>query len=271
MSLIENIKNNYKTPHHIPFKLIKKIEILIGKISYNYNFFFNKQNQIFDKLQLNRIVGLKKLNKIKKEYSFFDKRPMESEHEVLFSSISLSIKYNIKEILEIGTFDGVNAYLLSELFKNSNIETIDLETSKDDFTKYYNRKNINEFISKRNNILKKKRNIFFKEKNSIHNINNKKKYDLIWIDGAHGYPMISIDIINSINLINKNGLIICDDVFIKKIKSDKMYNSTAAFETLSELQKEKLINLTLIYKRLDPDSNSVEKYRQFIAIIEKNF
>jgi hypothetical protein len=35
---------------------------------------------------------------------------MSSEHEVLFSSLSLNYKNNIKKILEIGTFDGKNSF-----------------------------------------------------------------------------------------------------------------------------------------------------------------
>ena len=42
---------------------------------------------------------------------------MSSEHEVFFSSLSLNKSNSINEILEIGTFDGFNALLLSKLFK----------------------------------------------------------------------------------------------------------------------------------------------------------
>ena len=45
---------------------------------------------------------------------------------------------NAKNILEIGTFDGANALLLSKLFENSKIETIDLNSSEDDFQNFYN-------------------------------------------------------------------------------------------------------------------------------------
>ena len=51
---------------------------------------------------------------------------------------------------------------------------------------------------------------------SLNLINSNEKYDLIWIDGAHGYPTVTIDIINSLKLINNDGLIICDDVYIKE-------------------------------------------------------
>ena len=102
--------------------------------------------------------------------------------------------------------------------------------------------------------------------NSLKLCISNKKYDLIWIDGAHGYPGVCIDIINSLRLINSNGIILCDDVYINRIVSDKMYNSIAAYEVLTELKKEEIIDFNLIYKRLDLKNNSNEKNRKFIAI-----
>ena len=66
----------------------------------------------------------------------------------------------------------------------------------------------------------------------------KKKYDLIWIDGAHGYPVVCIDIINSLHILKENGLILCDDVCLKlnQSNSDIMYSSIATYETLNELK-----------------------------------
>ena len=193
---------------------------------------------------------------------------MASEHEVLFSSLSCNPKFNMDQILEVGTYDGANAFLLSLLFENSNIETIDLKKNHDDFKNFYNRENnISKFIELRNSYLSKNKNIYFKEINSVNLINYKKKYDLIWIDGAHGYPVVCMDIVNSLRILNDKGIIMCDDVFINQIDSDKMYSSNAAYETLSELKKEGLINIDFIFKRLDSDNNCLEEKRKFVAII----
>ena len=43
--------------------------------------------------------------------------------------------------------------------------------------------------------------------NSLELINHERTYDLIWIDGAHGYPMVCIDIINSLRLSDKRDYI----------------------------------------------------------------
>ena len=197
--------------------------------------------------------------------------PMSSEHEVVFSSLSLNNNIKIKKILEIGTFDGMNSLLLSKIFPNAEIDTIDLPHTGDDFKNFYNRKNrIDEFISYRNNNLKNNK-IQFREKNSINLINFKNKYDLIWIDRAHGYPVVCADIINSLHLISPNGVILCDDVFTTLLisESDRMYNSVASFQTLALLKEENLINLELIFKRLTVNQNCLQQDRKFVAVFKK--
>tara|TARA_B100000787_G_C16156999_1_gene279432 strand:+ start:109 stop:936 length:828 start_codon:yes stop_codon:yes gene_type:complete len=266
--MINKILNNLKKPHKIPGKFLSKIKFFISKKKYDKKFYENKQNHIFEKLNLDRNLGLKKLIEIKKNHEILNNRGMASEHEVLFSSLSCNPKFNMDQILEVGTYDGANAFLLSLLFENSNIETIDLKKNHDDFKNFYNRENnISKFIELRNSYLSKNKNIYFKEINSVNLINYKKKYDLIWIDGAHGYPVVCMDIVNSLRILNDKGIIMCDDVFINQIDSDKMYSSNAAYETLSELKKEGLINIDFIFKRLDSDNNCLEEKRKFVAII----
>ena len=128
-------------------------------------------------------------------------------------------------------------------YLKKNIDTIDLPENDENFINFYDRKNkVNKFIQARDNILSKNEDIKFFTLNSLKLLNHKKKYDLIWIDGAHGYPIVCIDIINSLHLLNENGIIVCDDVHknLNQIKSDKMYHSIAAYETLNELNKENL-------------------------------
>ena len=198
---------------------------------------------------------------------------MSSEHEVFFSSLSLNKNREINDILEIGTFDGFNALLLSKLFTKTNIVTIDLPENSEDFVNFYDRKKkIDKFIEDRNNILSENKNIQFFSLNSLGLLNHKKKYDLIWIDGAHGYPVVCIDIINALHILNDKGIIVCDDVHknLNQINSDRMYHSIASYETLKELSKENLIKFELIYKRLDPKNNCIKNERKFLAIVTKS-
>ncbi len=271
--LLSKIFNNLKKPHKIPEKIINKINYYYRYKKYDQNFFEKKQNKIFEHLGLNREEGIKKLTLIKKNLDFkYRDSEMSSEHEVIFSSISLNKDKSFNEILEIGTFDGLNSLLLSNLFSNSNIDTIDLSDTDENFINFYNRKdNISKFIKDRNIILSKNKNINFFTLNSLKLLNFKKKYDLIWIDGAHGYPVVCIDIINSLHILKENGLIICDDVYLKlnQINSDKMYNSIATYETLNELKKQNLIDFSLVYKRLDAQYNCIADKRQFLAVVSR--
>ena len=272
-NLFVRILNNLARPHKIPKKILNKLNYYFSYKKYNQNSFEEEQNKIFEHFGLNRQEGIKKLLSTKKDLDFkLRNNGMSSEHEVIFSSLSNSKNKSFTDILEIGTFDGFNSLLLSNLFPNSKIDTIDLSETDDDFVNFYNRKdNINKFIQDRNIILSKNKNINFSPLNSLKLLNYKKKYDLIWIDGAHGYPVACIDIINSLHILKENGLILCDDVHLKlnQSNSDLMYSSIATYETLNELKKQDLINFRLIYKRLSAQHNCIENTRKFVAIVSK--
>jgi len=272
-NLFVRILNNLARPHKIPKKILNKLNYYFSYKKYNQNSFEEEQNKIFEHFGLNRQEGIKKLLSTKKDLDFkLRNNGMSSEHEVIFSSLSNSKNKSFTDILEIGTFDGFNSLLLSNLFPNSKIDTIDLSENDDDFVNFYNRKdNINKFIQDRNIILSKNKNINFSPLNSLKLLNYKKKYDLIWIDGAHGYPVACIDIINSLHILKENGLILCDDVHLKlnQSNSDTMYRSIATYETLNELKKQDLINFRLIYKRLSAQHNCIENTRKFVAIVSK--
>ena len=273
INLFIKIINNLARPHKIPKKILNKLNYYFSYKKYNQNFFEEEQNKIYEHFGLNRQEGIKKLISTKRDLDFkLRDSDMSSEHEVIFSSLSLSKNQSFSDILEIGTFDGFNSLLLSNLFRNSNIDTIDLSETDDDFVNFYYRKDkINKFVQDRNFILSKNKNINFSPLNSLKLLNYKKKYDLIWIDGAHGYPVVCIDIINSLHILKENGLILCDDVCLKlnQSNSDIMYSSIATYETLNELKKQDLIDFRLIYKRLSPEHNCVENTRKFVAIVFK--
>lgn len=266
------IIRNLIRPHKILPKIIRKINFYIKKKNYKKQDFEEHQNNLFSKINLNRNLGIKKLDKVKNNIYQYSDRTMSSEHEILFACLSINSNFSIKHILEIGTFDGVNSLLLSSLFKETIIDTIDLDEKDENFYKYYGRKDsIEKFIFNRSNVLSKNKNINFKKMNSVKLITYKKKYDLIWIDGAHGYPVVCIDIINSLHILQRNGLILCDDVYLKlnQSNSDIMYSSIATYETLKELKRQDLINFRLIYKRLSAEHNCIENTRKFVAIVSK--
>ena len=162
---------------------------------------------------------------------------------------------------------------MSKIFKNyTQIRTIDLPDNHESFKNFYRRDNVDarkKFIDDRNLVLSKIPNLIFSQISSVHLTQEKDKYDLIWLDGDHNYPIACIDIINSLKLINKNGFIVCDDVYTEHIADPNIYESDATFDTLQILKKSGLIKLTLFYKRIDKLNNSYPKQRKHVALIEK--
>ena len=264
--MIKRILRNISRPHLIPKKIFNKLQGFYLRKNYSRKKYVNEQEKIFLKLGLDRKEGLIKLDNLKATYSFIE-NPMSSEHQVLFAS--MSIKEKIIDVLEIGTFDGINAFLLSKLFDNAKIETIDLDDRNLSFRESYGREGGDKFkiyCEKRDKILNLSKNISFKKTNSMRLIFSDKKYDLIWIDGTHGYPVVTIDITNSLRLLKPNGIIICDDVWINKPQTqDEIYNSIATFETLTTLKNANIIDFELIFKRLDEANNSNKRFRKFLA------
>lgn len=261
-------------------KLFIRIKRRLAKV-YNYfkykknypeNYYIEKQNKNFKKKKLSRSQGLLIFNQLIKEYPHLSSG-MSSEHSLIFCSLKHS-KKKIKNILEIGTFDGANSLLLSKLFPNSNIDTYDLKKNENSFQNTYRRnskKLLREFIKIRTKNLKLSKNVKFIEKNSLSLIGfNKYKYDLIWVDGSHIFPTVAIDISNALRLIDNNGVILCDDIILN---SDNyyfnQYSNKDSLITIDELKKANMIKFSLFYKRISSEHNAIPNHRKYIAYIEK--
>ena len=111
--------------------------------------------------------------------------------------------------------------------------------------------------------------ITFTRLNSLGLVNyESKSYDLIWIDGAHGYPIVAIDIANSVRLLRDGGVLLCDDVWVGRNAdvSDFLYKSGATIETLQAMKEADLIDFSLAYKRLDFESAGNPLLKEYIAI-----
>jgi len=257
-----------------PINLFKLIIIQVLSFKMNKSEFLENQTLRFTKLGLSRKLALEKLENIRKKYNI-KISDMSSEHEVIFSALSLLDNFKVNKILEIGTFDAKNIKLLSYLFNKSQLVTIDLEEDDENFKNFYNRQEkdkLRKFVEQRDNILTSLKNVNFRKKNSLELLKENDKYDLIWIDGAHGYPFITIDIVNSLRILNANGYILCDDIYLEALNnSDKMYQSTGGYQTLNELEKNKVISFHLIHKRLTKKDLVIPSRRKFIAIIKKKY
>ena len=232
-----------------------------------------KQNAVFSSLGLDRSLALVKLNKVLEELygiTFNEKNGMWSEHLVLFAAFSEG-RSDVHKILEIGTFNGETAKILSRLFPNSLITTIDLPSSELSKSKIYGYETKNDIIiSKREKNLKLASNVNFKEMNSLELIHHESKYDLIWIDGDHSYPTAAIDISNAVRLLTKNGIALCDDVYLNTKSRGNNGRSISTFETLSKFQSANLIHYKLVNKRLGFFFNNPKFSRKFLGVVSHN-
>ena len=168
------------------------------------------------------------------------------------------------DILEIGTFNGNFSNFISKLYDKSHITTIDLDESDNQFINTYGREEkekLDEFLKLRNKNLNRK-NIIFIKLNSLNlkKYFKEKKFDLIWVDGNHLNPQVTIDIINSLDLLNNDGIICTDDVIMDiKFKKSK-YVSNEGFFTLKHLEDNGLIKNYYLIKRIRMDNANLKKY-----------
>ena len=225
----------------------KRLEILCE----TYKSVGLNENRDLHILKLNKILKSLGLNEYEEEYGMY------SEHLVLFSAIS-STSNVFNNILEIGTYDGKCTTILASLFPDSKINTIDLRDDDHVFINTYNRQNeIDDFIKNRNERLEKHSNINFLQGNSLELTFTKSlgNQNLIWVDGAHGYPYVPADITNCLRILSRKGILMCYDVWKKVSNSDSMYQSIATFETLSAYENAKIIETTFFSKRIGKKYN----------------
>lgn len=232
----------------------------------------SEQNEVFLSLGLDRGKGLNKLNSVLEDIygvSYSEKRGMWSEHLLIFAAIATSDRA-VGNILEIGTFNGETARILSALFPSSQILTVDLPFSEIKKTKMYQYETKNsQLILKRNENLKLLSNVEFLEKNSLMLMNTATSFDLIWIDGDHSYPVAAIDIANAVRMLNPDGVGICDDVYLVAREGQMDGRSKASIETLKSLNNAGLISYNLVRKRIGGYFNFPAFNKKYLGIIKK--
>ena len=125
-------------------------------------------------------------------------------------------------MLEIGTYDGVNARILCEIFANLKIRTLDVNPLSPLLTDVYpdgqSLPTLKRHYYKRiHNCLHP--NISYDERGSSSMIscqNDFRHFNLFWVDGDHTLPQVAIDIVNclSISRHNNKAVILLDDVYL---------------------------------------------------------
>ena len=145
--------------------------------------------------------------------------------------------------LEIGSLEGNSALFIINNFKVKKVVCVDIwedENFKEEQHKNFNnyKKNINEF----SNIVET-----FKGTSDAFFLNQKDKYDVIYIDGSHETDQVYKDIKNSWNILNVNGILICDDYFYGSIyKNPDNVPSIAINKFVNELLENNSVGILCV-------------------------
>lgn len=225
-----------------------------------------EQERLFTSIGLSRADGENFIHNSVRET--MDLHMGTSEHYLLFAALAAS-GYSPSKILEIGTFDGVFARFLGSVFPKTQITTLDLPL-EEGFDNEYGRKAANSYVLERATNLKASPNVKLIERNSVAlTTETKWRFDAIWVDGDHGYPVATIDITNSIRLLNPGGYLMVDDVYLRVEDPDEKLRSLSAYQTLCALVSAGIIgDFHLIRKRLTPEHNLPWR-EKYIAIAQK--
>lgn len=250
---------------YLYFKVYEKFFLDVKKIAEN-------EEGKFSSAGLSTREGLLRLDTIleKLNRGYFE-RSVNSVHWLLFSCLSKTNK-KFPRILEIGTSNGFGTLLLSELFKSSEIITVDLPNDDPLTRGFYGRKKDDKFekylkTQKENtnasNVQLIKTNSFF--------LLDKLKgpFDLIWIDGGHLYPDVAWDICNAWHLSKKGGYILIDDVIPTKRNHRTKLVSTDSSRVIDYISERANMHITYFLKRINAESESSKYRRKYVAFLEK--
>jgi len=229
---------------------------------------FNSNVEILQKLNINTDLVESIINNnniIIKGKNFKYKDCMLSWHYHLFAGIVDIFNHKgieINKILEIGTWDGTFTNFLANIYKDVQIYTVDLPEDSPD--NYLARMTENErelfFDTRRRNLKKSNINVYKMNSSKILNKFPDTKFDIIWIDGDHFNPQVTIDIINSIQLAHKETIICVDDVCKENFNTQN--SSNESYLTLKNLENNGIIENVFINKR----TSSNQEKPKFISL-----
>lgn len=207
-----------------------------------------------------------------------DLKSHRSQHYELVVAIGKQIKP--KRILEIGTADASFTSFLARAFPDSLVETIDLPAGDQRFwnatddevgaakdTTFLPK---NEFpeLKIRSANLQSSPNIRFREMNSLKLSRfDEHKFDLIWVDGDHTFPVVACDISNAIRLLEPDGVMMCDDIIFPGGQKSR-WGKQESYKTLGAFEKANLIQTSFVLKSISPEKNYSSRVTKHLAVVK---
>jgi predicted O-methyltransferase YrrM len=256
-----------------PANYVKKFVQLWHERFYDIDRFRSLEREKFERIGFKYDDAQATLNKILQvlgKPGFDEHAGMASVHWILFCCIRAVS--TVRSVLEIGTYDGETALLLSHIFPNAAITTVDVPDDDPIFTSTYRRENskvLRQFCEKRKENLANTR-IRFIQKNSFFLPETVKGgFDLIWVDGGHLYPEIAWDLCNAYHLSSPGGWLLCDDVVIHKKGYRSEVSSPDSCQVLKYIRERSGDEITFFLKREAPVWSANPRKRKYIAVFRK--
>ena len=148
-------------------------------------------------------------------------------------------KYKNRNIryLEIGSFEGISSYFISEYLMLKEIYCVDTWEGSPEHHQI-NFKNIELNFDNNSKDIKNLKK--FKTTSDDFFIKDKEDFDIIYVDGLHTYNQVKKDLINALKALKSDGIIICDD-YLWNLDGDK---SDIPVQAINEIVRE--FNLKII-------------------------
>ena len=192
---------------------------------------------------------------------------VERIHAQIFAALKLS-GFRPKNILELGTNQGVSSAYLAELFSSAHIFTVDLPANDPAFPLLHPEGEA-EYSERTQSRLGGYTNVTTLRLNTSTLMEQDlPDFDLIWLDAGHEHPDVSWDHFYSINKLKPNGWLLSDDIlfpgnFLHR-HDPRHFHATEVVEYFNRRLPYKF---KFIPKRCEPEQHLI--FRKYIAVLHK--
>ena len=230
-------------------KLIRNIYNLLS-ISTPYFIIFNYIKNYFPNYRKKKQC-LKIDEKIYQNFKSVDITKKWFTNNLYFLSKNLST-LKIKNLLEIGSYEGRSAIFFADIFRDSKISCVDTWSGSDEHENI-NFKSIEDNFDQNVKFLKDNKSLTkFKMTSDIFFNQNNAKFDFVYVDGDHSSDQVLKDLKNSWSVLNSNGFLLVDDYmwwFYKDLNNNPAYSVNKFIKEYSnQIKKMTIWHQVLIQK-----------------------